>query len=770
MLHRALGAALFTLLTVAGCEEVTEPDNETDAAQRSEPDRDGGARDAELPQSATDAGEADASIVPPDRRDAETQAVLDDAGSGHAQSGDAQSGDAQSGDAGTTTHDMSVPVDLDASAVLTSAVDIAEPGRLCGFLALTTDTLVDVGHHTPLTNAVISGRRAVTQNQFGTGIYDNYARWVLWDLDTGRAIADGTAGPYVDFATAPAPRVIERAELAGSTLLIPLPIARRAGQWSFEVRHASDGRLLGTGSRPSSSQTVHLSVDGSYVWSSTDSSPAKTTIWDLSGEILLDNIEGTAIFAAPSELRVRRGQTMARISIADGTTVTSELFIGDKVTWFQDGQRFLASSGAAVRIYGADGSLQLGLTAVAGETVGGAGDYFWSLTALYGRLALYRIGVAEPVLQRQSSVTKVAASPSTLTLLSSDESADGKPSLKLEVIDLRGGNIVLRTYRGPDVYRTYGIAAGENSSWIAYLDATYVGNPDGSVERLGCAGPTSIAGSDNGRVAVSTGSGRVYLFDLLPTPHLVGTLNVQAKSQRLSSDGNVLAVSKYGSPADVGKWPALLRLPSGAPLELGPYAQPAHTDAASTAPLVDVRLGSRGPNVVKTVCNTSAQAQFGIGARKCRREVTDFSAALLSSSEYDLLGSPIQTPVAVSADGLKVAATESQSVKLYDGSTLTGVIGVNEAPLGWLDATRLMLPSGVYSTEGGKLSGVGGGRIVSSTEVYRAAQNQITAVSDGSILWRGPAPHPFLPAADVAGRHAVFIESSLAQHIKVVPF
>lgn len=343
-------------------------------------------------------------------------------------------------------------------------------------------------------------------------------RWLLWDAEHGGRLMAGGG----DLLAA-----------RGDTFVVQ--------NGALCVRSLADGTLLGR--LDDATRPAGLAADGSYVWTAT---PTQLAVFDTDGDLRFDvagDYTGAAIYAAPDALRVARGPAgldrVERIDAMTGEATMGAPMPGEFLSWFRDGEHLVTHVGTTVWVYAPDG-IQRGIHALSTiQGLGGYGEYLWTHDGMVSGfpLELYRIdgdGAAVETLTTEID-TRVLYSGGRLGLLTGAE---------LEIVELDSAGLARTTHTLP---RSDGARfAHGDTGWAVSGSAIWVrGNrtsPDVDVDLgLGILGRVAgIDGSDNGRVAIATTSGRIVVMDV-NTRAVLQVIEMDSDHVELSADGARLA-------------------------------------------------------------------------------------------------------------------------------------------------------------------------------------------------------------------------------------
>ncbi|MGH8218713.1 MAG: hypothetical protein ACREUT_09140 [Steroidobacteraceae bacterium] len=511
---------------------------------------------------------------------------------------------------------------------------------------------------------------------------------------------------------------------------------------------ASDGSYLAAGSK-----------DGLFVWSTSGQ-----LLFSLSGDY------SQAIgFAAPGEVRVAAGpagqNVIQTVSVPAGTAVTGPTFNGQFSSWFLHGARFLTTAGSDDLVYSSSGAQQALVNVPAGATVGGQGNWVWTL-ATTGTLDVYAVSSpSAPAAAFTFGKQAPLVIPSGTTIGVSSQSATS-------VIDLSGAVPTKTDYTAP-VDPTAGAttyAATSASQWLigdgngVVLDGS--GLP-GSPRYFAYGKALSIAGS-TAQIAIASTSGSIFLFNA-GTLASEGTIASPSFKVLLSSDGSTMAAGMLGSSDSVSL--GIFSPPSTAPVYTWPYSTP--------ATLADFSLSSSG-TVLGQVVNTGFGWSLQAGAP------TGASPTFSTSNASSCKGGP--PPLRISSSGTNFATSTASNPQglcaigtdIYQGDTLAAA--VSGFPVGWIDDGHLLVNG--YSTYD-PATGKGGTYIactlydpsgqsvgacmlpevlqfqsVSPDSLYAINLNSVVSVSTDEVTWSSGNPELSGSAGTLAGSHVVFVSGA----------
>jgi hypothetical protein len=457
------------------------------------------------------------------------------------------------------------------------------------------------------------------------------------------------------------------------------------------------------------------------------------------------------VFAAPGEVRIAAGpagsSVIETVSIPTGTSSVSPAFLGAFQSWFTDGERFITGTGTAFWIYSKMGVQQD--AKVFGSPVSVIGEGAWFSAADSFTVYVYQVGSsASPwaAVYAPTGSAIGAVVPSGLTIgvaLGSSTLPTGDGTLAA-VIDLSGPSPSVVGYPpvpGHFYFPRNGVSSNEfyaavtGSQWV-------VGNPwgvlidgaslAGTPRYFGLGAALSIAGSDGGRVAIATASGKITYLDAA-TKTFEGTIDFFSAQVVLSSDGTVLASPEAGRDG-TGYNTRIYSLPSGTLT----YSDP----PPPTATVNELTLSGSG----------TVLGQVLGGSQLVGRQVIPISGGPAIWSDGDR-----NNPIRLSPDGTLIAVSNAR----YDTAATT--IYKNGAQVAlvpgwaftWLDNSRLLVnnytgntysnstifdPSGALlsTTSVPALGSVNNVQVVGPDSVYDQASNAIYSVTTGNPTWSGP--------------------------------
>ena len=335
------------------------------------------------------------------------------------------------------------------------------------------------------------------------------------------------------------------------------------------VYRASDGQFVTTVANPGATQ---ISSDGTYVVGASYSNTSKgiaiysATTGALLNSADLSSMSSFDIVAVPGELRVvgvpsddRTGAYVVHVPTnGSPPTTSSPVPVGDVPSssngpkWFADGSRFIAQEKGARVVYALDGTP---LGTVAGSTTwsaGGVGDYFY-----LDNSTIYELqpGGAAPVAVRGFNgywygPVLVGVSVAQVQIAHFDND-----TLRIENQTLP----TIGSFTGLDGNRvgvtTPGPSFGPNGEWgmVTSQGAVFFGGGAAgtSFGAVNCGNVIAMWPSASGRVAISTASGDVFVFDTTAGAPSLVTRTTQTTggpaTVRLSPDGQTLAVSSSTS-------------------------------------------------------------------------------------------------------------------------------------------------------------------------------------------------------------------------------
>ncbi|WP_437742865.1 hypothetical protein WMF39_46320 [Sorangium sp. So ce1504] len=534
------------------------------------------------------------------------------------------------------------------------------------------EAFLDLGHQKGLSRLFVSGSRVLSWD---------YDRWMLWDTDSSAAIADGHAPGGFDpgsptLGTLPF-------ELPGGVVLRGnIVLIQTDPEHAFELRSAIDGSVLA--SVTTEYDQAGLASDGSYAWTRRQST-STITLWSTAGVERWSaavNHHGD-VYAAPDALRIAPEppvplQNSIAVLPADGSppTVTPELS-GSFHSWFQDGERFLATVGTTVRVY-SKAAIQEGIVNLPSTTqLAGTRDYFWMLAddRAGSPLMVYRVGGgAVPVAEypdRADYRYTFTPTERALALLH-------KQASRLDIIDLDGPEVTLSEHVPPLVANAHVHIDQELRLAVSnvYGAISYKGtltDPD-STGLLGCGALHSVAGAPSGHVALATGSGKTLVYDtaaLDAGPSAV--VPFHSNKVLLSADGGLLAARAALDPMVTDTSLRLFSLPDGAQL----------ASLSREEVIQDFSMSFDGSTVGRT---------YHVDSHRTERVVSDWAGSAPLFQDTGHRPAPLVSP-----DGHHVVVTDSAPsegcgfTQLYEDSALVNV--VPGCAIGWLDDTHVLVQS-----------------------------------------------------------------------------
>ncbi|WP_438000726.1 hypothetical protein WMF26_13800 [Sorangium sp. So ce185] len=534
-----------------------------------------------------------------------------------------------------------------------------------GRLALgSPNAFLDLGHRN-LTRLFLSGNRVLGWD---------YDRWILWDTDARAAIADGHApgGTFIDdpLSGAPPRELPGGVELRGDIVLI-----QTDPQHVFELRSAADGSLLATVT--AEYDEVGLATDGSYVWTRRYSGNI-ITLWSTAGVERWSAAASHhgALYAAPDALRIAVGGDQGVIVLpADGSPLTvTPAFSGTFHSWFQDGGRFLTTTGTTVRVYSKAATQESIVNLPSTRHLGGTRDYFWTFEDDRPGypLTIYRVG--------GGLVPAAEYAYGNAYTLVPNERAIGvlrREWPELDVIDLGGAEVTRSEHDMPMFYNSR-IHIDQDLRWVASsafgmisLKGILTDPEDAGL--LGCGRITALGGSPSGHAAVATASGKVFIYDtaaLDAGPS--AAVPFFTEKVMLSADGSLLAARAYGARSSVVDYS--LRL----------FSLPDGEERASLSRDVGARdfsMSLDGAVLGRSYSSSTTMYQ---------RIVSDWSGETVIFQDTRRAPTPFVSP-----DGRHFVVTDDVSEKgcgftqIYEGSAL--VNAVRGCAVGWVDDTRVLV-------------------------------------------------------------------------------
>ncbi|WP_437337521.1 hypothetical protein [Sorangium sp. So ce394] len=535
-----------------------------------------------------------------------------------------------------------------------------------GRLALgSPNAFLDIGHHKHLSRLFLSGNRVLGWD---------YDRWILWDTDARAAIADGHApgGTFFDdpMSGAPPRELPGGVELRGDIVLI-----QTDPQHAFELRSAADGSLLA--SVTAEYDEAGLATDGSYVWTRRYSGNI-ITLWSTAGVerwSVAASYHG-ALYAAPDALRIAVGGDHGVIVLpADGSPPTvTPAFSGTFHAWFQDGERFLTTTGTTVRVYSKAATQESIVNLPSTRNLGGTRDYFWTFEDSRSGypLTIYRVGggVVPAAEYAYGSDYKLVPNERAIGMLRGEWP-------ELDVIDLGGAEVTRSEHDMPMIYNT-SIHIDQDLRWVASSSYGVISlkgiltDPE-DPGLLGCGWITALGGSRSGHAAVATSSGKTFIYDtaaLDAGPW--AAIPFFTSKVMLSADGSLLAARAYGAASSVVDYSLrLFSLPDGAE----------RASLSRDVRAMDFSMSLDGAVLGRTYASSTTRYQ---------RIVSDWSGESVVFQDTRRAPTPFVSP-----DGRHFVVTDDLAengcgfTQIYEGSAL--VNAVPGCAVGWVDDTRVLV-------------------------------------------------------------------------------
>ncbi|WP_437723060.1 hypothetical protein [Sorangium sp. So ce861] len=532
------------------------------------------------------------------------------------------------------------------------------------------EAFLDLGHERRLARLFVSGGRILSWD---------YDRWILWDTDTGTAIAGGHAPGGIDpgdpLAGEPESELPGGVALRGDVVLV-----QTNPQHAFELRSAVDGSLLA--SVNAEYDDAGLATDGSYAWAR-NLSARTITLFSTAG---VERWSATVshygdIHAAPDALRVGPGlaplQNSVAVLPADGSPPTATpVFSGTFHSWFQDGERFLTTVGTTVRVYSKAGIQESIVNLPSTTRLAGTREYFWTLVnnRAGSPLQIYRVGGgAAPVAEypeRADHRYTFMPTERALALL-----RQGEP--RLDIIDLDGAEVTLSEHQLPlaDNLRVYidqdlrwavsnGLGVISHMGTLTNLDSSGL---------LGCGALHSVTGSPSGHVALATASGKTLIYDtaaLDAGPAAI--VPFHSSKVLLSSDGSLLAARAADHSYAVDKSLRLFSLPDGQEL----------ASLSRDRLVLDFTMSFDGSTVGRT---------YHMGENATERVVSDWSGgAPLFQDTGRRQPAPLVSPGGHHFVVTDTLPTEGCGFTQFyeDGGLVNAVPG---CAIGWIDEARVLV-------------------------------------------------------------------------------
>ncbi|MCC6623393.1 MAG: hypothetical protein IT385_19190 [Deltaproteobacteria bacterium] len=656
-----------------------------------------------------------------------TDADVDDAGETSPDVTDAVGDDGDDGDAETDADDAQVDasdialgdVDDDAAGDASDGADTSSSAGLACPLEASGDALFDLGHATTIVGLERAGERVASLDKGGG--------WILWDTATGQRLArgDDPACPPRSFEPCTTSLTIG---LAASTMLVRSPSELLV----LDARDGSESARIAT-----SSATAGVARDGGVVWAAsesalgvwgTDGTPLVALAGDYRAASVLADADGLWIAAGP------RGATVIEhwAPGAEATTLSAP-FAGTFHSWFLTGERFVTAVGNNVRVYAKDATPVTPLWTlprVAG--LRGHGDTLSTCCPLEA----FALGASEPFFTSTPSEYYRFVGASHRFVAVAAQSQD-----RFHIVELAGGVATVS-----DVpLRVTMFAADADGAWVTDRGMRHADAPGAAPgPALGCGTALSMDGNEDGRLVVSTTSGRTMVVDIAADGAriLVAELaSSSAEELKISAAGDRV-VWRTDAAAQRDETIEIRELPSGALLRSLPVVD----DAAQTIVQRFV-LAEAGARLGLVVCGF-------VGG--CRAVVTDLMGTMTSLD----VPTQILSPLALSRDGARVAVGDGgtdwdATTSIYEDGELVGA--AEGYPAVWLDAERLLVvrcfvgrlgsnnctTTNTVDTTGAVLGSMPAGiseaaQLAPPDWIYDAYSNALFALDDGAREWIEP--------------------------------
>jgi hypothetical protein len=546
-------------------------------------------------------------------------------------------------------------------------------------LEVVSGVLLDLGHTRAVTNLILNGTAALSEDAGNSIDEQTIARCNLWNTATDTLVTSIACFGQV--------------ALAGPTAVVGSNSAFGGG---LKVLSSTSGSVEAT--IRTAFAWWQLSSDGSYIVLGSSSgisaySPAGATLFSNGGDY-----SSAKAFAAPGKVLIALGpkgdDVIETVTVPGGVSTTGPTFQGNFNEWFADGSHFQSTTGTTVRTF-STASVQLDITSlstVAG--LNGTGNYFWTLTPV-GAFNLYAVGASSSALISLNIGgfdSPVIAGGTTVALL---------PFAMQEaiIIDLSGATPVQHTYNLPITMvspQAYG-AISASKWWVSDGGVILDGPSIASTPKYLTLGAAQSISGGGGLSAIATASGQIFVIN--PATHVVAsTINFLADNVQMSADGTVLAASQNVNSEIPGQGEelAVYSIPSGNLVNSFSYA------FNSGAQLVGFTLAPTGTLIEQNLTD--------INRTTFTRQVTAVGggAVLWSDSHVGQL-----PDVQFSPDGTIIAATENlqeagTNTNLYGSPNYTLAAAVNGWGVGWIDSTEFLAniyvfsavnsPLGVYSS------------------------------------------------------------------------
>jgi hypothetical protein len=612
-----------------------------------------------------------------------------------------------------------------ASAYLVTATNVTGSDTFPLQIEVRSPVLFDLGHASRIETLQYSRSRILS--------IDSDRRSVLWNSQNHGRIR--TFEPDCD-ASCGAP-----AEMAGTTVIV----RRKAG---FDVYSATDGSLS---TRiewlAAQSSSWKLAMDGSYL---AGFDATGILVWSVSGGLLVSakgDYQNAIAFGTPAELRIANGtagsDVIETIQVPAGTRAASVPFSGDFHSWYDDGERFFATT-PELRVYSSDAALVWTGAGVV-QDFAGYDDWIWTgPSQASDQIRFWRIGGSNTFNETLRN-QEIRASGSTVALFSTVGAAT-------VVFDLSSPGTVPPRIEYPAIVGSVErLAALSITDWVVGTRFGVVasGLPAGPALPFSHGAVTSIAASPE-RISFATASGRIVILDAI-TRELESTIDLSSDKVLLSADGAVLVAK----PA-VG-----YQFPAENSVKL--YTLPAGNETLSLPTFGsenEIWLSPTGePFAISRLRRVSSSPSF-VTHFVYRKDGTE----IWQRQETLNVAPASNSPLRISPSGSRLVTSSAGPSPEAMANFFTSGIATGSAqgwPVGWLDESRLLvnryLPRIVGQDPGFEECQIvnENGQVLASTSlpelqefqtigtdlIYSAALNSIFDVNSGSAVWVSESAH-----------------------------
>jgi hypothetical protein len=433
--------------------------------------------------------------------------------------------------------------------------------------------VADLGHTSRVRPVGISSRRIVAHDD---------RRWIVWNRADRSQVARGAA-PWCAAPPSGGCVCADPRTACDEPLIAAAPeTSGRFAAGTFVVQEGStfglyrlaDGARLG--SVPGDVAAAGWSVDGAYLWTV---STRSLSAWSRAGRRLLrrpGDYSGAVVAGASRDLRVALGpagdDVIEHVDLRSGGATVTPPFSGDFHAWFQDGERFLATTGStAVRIYSHTAVLQE-LVELSAAQCTGHGQYWWcadeDLDVTVRRVG----GGGTPVASyRLVPDARTAAGH----LLATGSYVEGSCATSFRLVHLDASEIVESKFDLPALgvfYAKWRMDWSSYSGFVVDAAAHWAGGTEDGLlfdessmsdpcvpPPFGCGVAADTTGAADGAAAVVVPMGRVLLLESGPGgPQARGRIEFGGCSARvaLTANGASLAVVNRFCQRWLGGWGA----------------------------------------------------------------------------------------------------------------------------------------------------------------------------------------------------------------------